>query len=206
MPPIVPAQLASLRALLFVEGRRSWWRIAISTIVPLLFAATILVATTLYRDSLLGLARQGYAGVFIACFVANAGVLVPAPSTAVVMVFAKIYSPFWVAVVGGGGGACGGLISYIAGLTGRAIVDDRPRIQQLKRLVERYGVLTICTFAFLPLPFFDLVSIASGALRVPITRFLCAAVLGKVLKMMMYAYIGANLLPQIEPWLKSLIS
>jgi uncharacterized membrane protein YdjX (TVP38/TMEM64 family) len=177
----------------------------IGVVAPVVMAVLLTVFVTMYRNELLAYAEYGYIGIFVACIAANSTVLLPAPSSAIVFSFGGVYPPFWVAVAGGLGAAAGELIGYFAGWSGRRIVDRSKKAQRLKEWVKRYGELTIFIFAFLPLPLFDLVGGISGALRLNLFRFLIPTVLGKILKMMMYAYAGAGLLPLLEPIIRRLM-
>jgi uncharacterized membrane protein YdjX (TVP38/TMEM64 family) len=44
--------------------------------------------------------------------------------------------------------------------------------------------------AFIPNPAFDLVGIAAGALKIPFYQFIFWCWIGKVLKMLVFAYLG----------------
>lgn len=173
-------------------------------ILPLVMAIILTILVTIYRNELLAFANYGYLGIFVACVAANSTVLLPAPSSAIVFTFGSVYPPLLVAVAGGLGAAVGELIGYFAGFSGRRLIDQSAKAQRLKRWVSRYGELTIIVFAFLPLPLFDLVGGIAGALRMSLFRFLLPTILGKVLKMMIYAYAGAGLLPLIEPLIRGL--
>jgi membrane protein YqaA with SNARE-associated domain len=177
----------------------------ISTIVPIGVAVLVTIIITIYHDELANYATYGYLGIFVACVAANSTVLLPAPSSGIVFAFGNVYPPFWVAVAGGLGATTGELVGYFAGWSGRRIVDRSEKAQRVKEWVKRYGELTIFIFAFLPLPLFDLVGGISGALRLNLFRFLIPTILGKILKMMTYAYAGAGLLPLLEPIIHGLM-
>ena len=125
------------------------------------------------------------------------------------MIFANYYRRFVVGLilavfVCGAGGALGELSGYLAGFSGQAIVERADYYARIKDWMEehnRASNLAIMGLAFIPNPFFDLAGIASGALRIPISRFLLFCLIGKVLKMLVFAYAGANWLNQISNWL-----
>ncbi len=56
--------------------------------------------------------------------------------------------------------------------------------------MEKYGDITILVLAFIPNPLFDLAGISAGILKMPVWKFLLFCVIGKILKMMMFAYAG----------------
>lgn len=171
-------------------------------LVTLIGVIALTVLVTRYRQELGQLGRYGYAGIFLACFAANSTVFLPAPSSAIVFTFATVFSPVLVALSGGLGAALGEVSGYVAGFSGRALTAHSEQVDRSRFLIRRYGAGAVFIFAFLPLPLFDLVGVAAGAARMNFMLFLLACVLGKVLKMMLYAYAGVGLLPLIEPFLR----
>jgi membrane protein YqaA with SNARE-associated domain len=108
-------------------------------------------------------------------------------SSAIVFTFASVYSPFWVAIAGGLGATIGELVGYIAGVSGRRVVEASSRRKQLRNGLNKYGMLTVFVLAFLPLPLFDLIGVMAGALRMHLLQFIVPAMAGKSLKMLIYA-------------------
>lgn len=70
-------------------------------------------------------------------------------------------------------------------------VDWRSRLQIL---LKRFGGFAIFFLALIPNPFFDMAGIFAGALQMPVWQFLLWAWLGKIIKMMVFAYGGATIL------------
>ncbi len=170
------------------------------------FAAGLIIAAIAFRNNLMRLATYGFFGVFAACAAANATVFLPAPSTAVVFSFAHVYSPFWVAVAGGLGASAGELVGYLAGFSGRRVIPLEGRRRLIAKWMDKHGVLIIFIFAFLPLPLFDFVGVTAGFTEMRFFRFLAPTVAGKLLKMLIYAYLGSTLLPALEPHIKELLA
>jgi len=56
--------------------------------------------------------------------------------------------------------------------------------------MRKYGDVTILVLAFIPNPLFDVAGAIAGILRMPVWKFLIYCVIGKILKMMMFAYAG----------------
>jgi len=162
----------------------------------------VTIIITKYRNELQNYSRYGYLGIFVACLAANSTVLLPAPSSAIVFTFSSIYPPFGVAISGALGATLGEVTGYIAGYSGRRLITASDNGNQIKKYLEKYKLFAIFLFAFLPLPLFDLVGVASGASKTRFANFLFACALGKLLKMMIYAYAGAGFLPLIAPLLK----
>jgi uncharacterized membrane protein YdjX (TVP38/TMEM64 family) len=146
------------------------------------------------RDQLKNLQGYGYVGIFLVSIVSNATILIPIPGIAVTYAMGTIFNPFGVGIAAGSGAALGELTGYMAGFSGQAVIE---RAHKYYRLLEwmtkhrRLSDLVIMVLAFIPNPFFDLAGMASGALKVPLWRFLFWVWLGKVMKMMVFAYAGA---------------
>ena len=186
--------LKSLKKKLF--SKDIWRGIVAGTGAILL---TILV--TIYRQPLSQYQEYGYPGILFACFVANSTVFLPAPSSAIVMNFGAVYDPVWVAVAGGIGAATGDLIGYFAGFAGKDLAQKYKRFQFLRHWLDANGWLTVFIFAFLPLPLFDFLGVLAGASGMRWYKFIVPLLLGKLLKMFMYAYAGAGLFPLLDPYI-----
>jgi membrane protein YqaA with SNARE-associated domain len=63
--------------------------------------------------------------------------------------------------------------------------------------MRKYGDITVLVLALIPNPAFDMAGITAGALRLPIYRFLFFAWIGKILKMMLFAYGASSLIQTI---------
>ena len=173
----------------------------ITSILSFLSAIIVTVLATVFREELSQYAQYGYTGIFIACIAANSTVLLPAPSSAIVLAFSNVFSPFGVAVAGGLGAAVGEVVGYMAGFSGKRIVEQTEWGTKVQAWMERNGFLTIFILAFLPLPLFDLVGVLAGATKTKFFKFIFPTVLGKLLKMFIYAYMGVIGLQYIERFL-----
>lgn len=74
---------------------------------------------------------------------------------------------------------------------------DRPAVAAAERFVRRVGAPAV-TLSFLTIGFQTAVIAASGALRMPLTRFLPAAAVGSVVWALVYTTIGFAV---VEAWL-----
>ncbi len=135
-----------------------------------------------HRHQLQGFSTYGYIGVVIACFLANATVFLPAPSTVVVISMASIYNPLVVAVLGGLGATLGELTGYGLGYYGRSFIDETVN-RKFVSVLDRHGAKAVLIFAFLPLPLFDVIGTFSGISRMNLWKFLLACVVGKTVKL-----------------------
>jgi membrane protein DedA with SNARE-associated domain len=57
----------------------------------------------------------------------------------------------------------------------------------------------VLLLAFVPNPLFDIVGVTAGILKMPYPKFLLWCMLGKILKMLAFAYGGSFILEKI-PW------
>jgi membrane protein YqaA with SNARE-associated domain len=153
------------------------------------------IAITIYcftiREQAARLAAYGYPGIFLISVLANATILLPAPGIAVVFAMGSVLNPFLVGVVAGVGASVGEISSYAAGFGGQAVLQRASLYDQIVGWMRRYGTWTILLLAAVPNPFFDLAGMAAGALKMPFTKFFFSCLLGKIAKMLIFAYTGA---------------
>ena len=175
--------------------RRTNLRLTIARLVALAFVIAISVYIFSIRDQAQELARFGYPGIFLLSILANATVLLPAPGVLFVFAMGAVFHPIGVAVAAGLGAALGELSGYLAGFSGQAIVENAQVYNRLRGWMERHKVLSylaVLTLAFIPNPLFDLAGVSAGALKMPIPVFLLFCAIGKILKMLLFAYAGAS--------------
>ncbi len=122
---------------------------------------------------------------------ANATLILPVPGVLITSAMGAVFNPFWVAIAAGSGAAIGELSGYLAGFSGQAVVERVNAYETLERWMKRYGGFAILVLAFVPNPVFDMAGMIAGALRMPVVPFFLWCWLGKVLKMLMFAYAGA---------------
>jgi len=60
--------------------------------------------------------------------------------------------------------------------------------------MKRYGDVVILVLAFVPNPVFDIAGMVAGALRMPLWRYFIFSWIGKVGKMLLFAYGGLSVL------------
>jgi len=147
------------------------------------------------RDQAKELAKFGYPGIFLLSILANATIVLPAPGVLFVFAMGAVFHPVGVAIAAGLGAAVGELSGYLAGFSGQGVVEHKENYERLRGWMERHSTLSylvIVVLAFIPNPFFDLAGIAAGTLRFPVTHFLFFCAIGKILKMLLFAYAGAS--------------
>lgn len=158
--------------------------------IVLVFVIALTVVLVIYRNEIQALQAYGYPGIFLFSILANATILVPVPGVIFTSAMGAVFNPFWVSLAAGTGAALGEISGYLAGFSGQAVVENSERYEKVVRWMEKYGDITILVLAFIPNPLFDLAGMVAGILKMPVWKFLIYCVLGKILKMMMFAYAG----------------
>jgi membrane protein DedA with SNARE-associated domain len=152
----------------------------------------------------------GYVGVFVANLASTVTVFIPVPGlTALGQVLildqGKIHNPVLVGLAGGSGMALGEITAYIAGMYGGQMAAGHtvpgPRwtrrlveraISLIDRLMDRFGMLTLFVLSVIPNPVFEIAGLTAGAVRMPFGRFMSAVFVGKVLRGIVLAFLGAH--------------
>ena len=164
--------------------------INIIRVVVLLAVISLTIVLLIYRDQIQTLQAYGYPGIFLFSILANATILVPIPGVIFTSAMGAVFNPLWVSIAAGAGAALGELSGYLAGFSGQAVVENSKRYKQVMHWMEKYGDIIILVLAFIPNPLFDLAGMTAGILKMPVWKFLIFCVIGKILKMMMFAYAG----------------
>lgn len=167
-------------------------------ILALLFVVLLTILLLQFRDQIKNLEAYGYPGIFLVSILANATVIIPLPGVVITSAMGAVFNPFWVAVAAGSGAALGELSGYLAGVSGRGIVEKVEWSEKVKDLMQRYGGVVILVLAFIPNPAFDIAGITAGALKLPVGRFLFWCWIGKILKMMLFSF-GGNAVFRLFP-------
>ena len=159
-------------------------------VVVLLGVIGLTIVLVINREQIQKLQAYGYPGIFLFSILANATILVPVPGVVFTSAMGAIFNPLLVSIFAGAGAALGELSGYLAGFSGQAVVENSERYERVVRWMRKYGDVTILVLAFIPNPLFDLAGAVAGILRMPVWKFLIYCVIGKVLKMMMFAFAG----------------
>ena len=168
-------------------------RLTILRIFVLVGVVALIVALFLFRDQVKKLENYGYLGIFLISIAANATIIIPLPGVAFTTAMGAIFNPIGVALAAGLGAAFGELSGYLAGFSGQAVVERAALYNRLTNWMKEHqnqAYLMIVLVSFIPNPIFDLAGMASGALKLPIWKFMIACAIGKILKMLMFAYAG----------------
>jgi membrane protein YqaA with SNARE-associated domain len=168
-------------------------RLAIVRILTLVGVVALIVLLFVFRNQVKKLENYGYIGIFLISIAANATIIIPLPGVAFTTAMGAIFNPVGVAVAAGLGAALGELTGYLTGFSGQGVVEKAALYGRLVSYMKEHqnmAYLVVFLLAFVPNPLFDLAGMASGALKLPIWKFLLACAFGKILKMLMFAYAG----------------
>lgn len=168
------------------------WRTNLIRAATLIFVVGLSVALYLLRDRVQMLQNYGYVGIFLVQLLSSATVILPVPGVIITTAMGAVFNPMGVAVAAGFGAALGELSGYLVGFSGQGVAERTPIYNRIEDWMQRYGDWAILVLAFIPNPFFDIAGMMAGALRKPVWRFFLFCLVGKILKMMMFAYGGAT--------------
>ncbi|MFA5450533.1 MAG: VTT domain-containing protein [Dehalococcoidales bacterium] len=159
----------------------------------LLIIALVIGLFLLYRNNpeiIDGLERFGYLGAFLISIVLNATLVLPAGNFLVLAALgATLPSATLVGLAGGLGAAIGESTGYLAGYSGRAIIDNRNMYNRTEGWMKRWGFWALFGLSAAPL-FFDLAGIAAGACRYRFWKFFLACWLGRSILYVTIAWAG----------------
>lgn len=179
-------------------NKESSRRVKILRILSLIFVLAVSIFLFINRDQLKSIQVYGYPGLFVVSFLANATLILPVPGILLTSIMGTVFNPFWVGVTAGSGAALGEITGYLAGYSGQAVIENREWYDRITGWMVKYGDLTVFFLALIPNPFFDIGGIVAGALKMPLWRFLFWCWLGKVLKMIIFAFAGAKVMTIIS--------
>lgn len=156
------------------------------------FALALTVTIFVFRDQLQRAERYGYLGIFIISVLGNATIVLPVPTFVTAFAGGGVFNPVLVGLISAAGATIGELTGYLAGISGKAVVENREMYARFQRWMQRYGLIALFVLAAIPNPFFDLAGIVAGVSRVPLYQFMLVTWAGKIVKFLIIAYLGAG--------------
>lgn len=170
--------------------------------IVLLFGVAAFFATDLMKQY----ASITYVSILFICFLSNATVLLPAPSTLIVLEYALILNPILVAICGGLGAALGEITGFLVGHHSKQIINKSTRhtnrisrfFKWLETKFNKHPYIIVFVFSVIPLPLFDFIGILAGAVKLNPMKFFCATLLGKIIKMLFYVIAIASIAPMLS--------
>ena len=154
----------------------------------------------------------GYIGIFLANLLSTATVVLPVPGLlaighALIVSGAEVLNPFFAGLVGGLGMGLGETTAYMTGLVASEAAREtqaefpkaiRPAADRAIRAVEwlmsRYWLPTLFLLSVIPDPIFEFAGISAGATRIGFRRFMAVVVPGNIIRGLLVAYLGSELL------------
>lgn len=169
-----------------------------SPVLGILFAVIISVVVFVFRDKFVDLKNYGYLGLFALSILGNATIILPVPIILTAFLGGAVFNPLIVGVVVSLGATIGELTGYLAGLSGGEMAQDNPKVQKIKKWMDKYGLWALFALAAVPNPLFDLAGIVAGATKIPVYKYLIVVWLGKLVKFVAISYIGAGSINAID--------
>lgn len=174
-------------------------------VLAFLFVIGLSALIFVYSDQLVRLRAYGYSGLFLLNLLTSATLILPAPGIALAFAAGASLNPFLVGLAVGAGSALGELTGYLAGYSGRGIVESDPQYERVHRWMVTRGLWVIFVLSIVPNPLFDVAGITAGAMRMPIWKFLGATLPGKVIKATLLALAGAGMMDALGPLITRLL-
>jgi uncharacterized membrane protein YdjX (TVP38/TMEM64 family) len=173
------------------------WKITVLRIAALIFVIALTISLFLFRKKIGEWTRElpsfnflAYPVIFLVSILANATIILPVPGVVLTAEMGAVFNPILVAVAAGAGAAIGELTGYLAGFSGRGVIENRKWYNRVVKWMSKYGDVTILVMAIIPNPFFDIAGMVAGAMKMPWWRFMLWCTVGKIIKMLMFAYGG----------------
>lgn len=164
----------------------------ILSFVGITLAILISVLVFSFKNQFENFKAFGYFGIFLVSLLGNSTIVLPIPSVLAAYLGGGIYNPVLVGVISAFGATIGELTGYMAGAGGRVILKKKAAFQKIENWMKKYGLITIFILAAIPNPLFDLAGMASGMLKIPVWKFFTATFLGKIIKFLIFAFLGAG--------------
>jgi len=150
---------------------------------------------------------MGYTGAFVSGLLATSTIFLSVfPSYIIVPFLGAILNPLIVGILAGLGAGLGQYLHYYIGLGGRHVLSEKRKegLAKWRPRLEKYGLWLILAFAMTPLTPDDLIWIPLGLIGYPKMKALLAAITGKIILNLFYAYAGFYGWPIIEDILNSI--
>lgn len=159
-------------------------------IVVLIAVIAISVLIIVYREKVALLGAYGYLGAFLISVIGSSSIVFPVPNWILIASLGAAFNPFLIGLMAAAGGTIGEMTGYGLGYSGRAVLEDLPRYEQVVGWMRKWGSITIFVLALIPNPLFDVAGVAAGVLRFPLWKYIIWGFLGRLPKSIVYAHMG----------------
>ncbi len=167
-------------------------------VIPLLVLLPIIAITAglfifsqRYPEKVKEFENYGYLGAFLICLVSNTSVILPVPGILIFIPLMATFNPILLGLAGAAGGTIGEITGYMAGYSGRGMIQDNRMYQRVEGWMGRWGAWVVFVFAVAPFLPVDIAGLVAGALRFPLWKFLLVVWGGKSLKYVALTLVGA---------------
>ncbi len=181
------------------RAERSVWPGRLARILALLLVLALSAGLVLYGEQLTWLGAYGYPGLFLLNLLASATLILPAPGLALAFAAGASMSPWLVGLAVGSGSTLGELTGYLAGFSGRGVIQNDPKYIRIHRWMMRFGLWVVLVLSLIPNPLFDVAGIICGVMKIPVWRFLAVTWIGTVIKSTLVALAGAGMMDAFRP-------
>jgi len=151
----------------------------------------VVFGTVLWLTDSLNLESVGYGGLWIVSFIAAGSIILPIPGPAAVCIAAAPdlgLNPLLIGLISATAEALGEMTGYLAGLSGRGLLQRNRFYPKMHSLVQRRAGIILFCGAIIPNPLFDVIGIAAGSIGYPIKKFLMVVFVAKAIKSTSIAY------------------
>ncbi len=172
-------------------------RLAFIISAALVLNLLVLLVPATWINNLSGWGPVAYLAAFGITALANASVIVPVPYPGVIARMAAVLGdPIGISLAGAAGSTIGESTGFLVGRAGKAVVEDTRFYRWLRQQFrsERRAFIVLLVLSAPPNPFFDIAGITAGSLGVSYRTFLVASFLGRIVKMLIFAELGQQLL------------
>lgn len=170
------------------------WKLTVVRVTALLAVIALTVLLVINRERIQELEAFGYPGIFLVSLLSNATLILPVPGVLFTSAMGAVFNPWWVALAAGTGATLGELTGYLAGFSGRGVVENRKWYDRISGWMRKYGGIIILVLAIIPNPLFDIAGMVAGTLRMPLWKYLLWSWPGKCFKMLLFALGGVGIL------------
>jgi membrane protein YqaA with SNARE-associated domain len=135
--------------------------------------------------------KYGYIGLFFVCLIGSSSII-PIPFQIIVFSFGAVLNPLLVGIVAAVGSSLGNLISYLIGLGGKEILEDKysKQLSDIKKKLKKYGIfLWLIVIYATPIPNMPF-AVLSGVVRYDFKKFFLAVLIGELILNVIVAFAG----------------
>jgi len=135
-------------------ARKEKLRVIFTRFGGVIFALAITVGIWAFHDQLQAVEKYGYLGIFLISIIGNATIVLPVPTFVVAFAGGAAFeSTIAVAIIAAAGATLGEMTGYLAGTSGKAIVENRDMYERFNAWMQRYGLVRCLSWPPSPILF-----------------------------------------------------